>query len=158
MIQAIPLNPRLVQEWNYSFEMRYERHIVSQSMGRARVKIFLDKGALKNFLEYYIGEPPSQERQELFLQELFPVVLLRFEVRHDDNTIGKLSSGERLVSDLTFVCRRELHKNLDGREGKCSGLKQYSGFLKGECRGNALRAYICIGGHFMGRLVVEFVF
>ena len=27
--------------------------------------------------------------------------------------------------------------------------------LKDECQGHALRAYICIGGHFM---VVEFVF
>ena len=27
-----------------------------------------------------------------------------------------------------------------------------------ECQGNALRAHIHIGGHFMGRLVVEFVF
>ena len=29
--------------------------------------------------------------------------------------------------------------------------------LKDECHGNALRAHIRIGGHFMGRLVVEFV-
>ena len=30
--------------------------------------------------------------------------------------------------------------------------------LKDECQGNTLRTHIHIGGHFMGRLVVELVF
>ena len=40
----------------------------------------------------------------------------------------------------------------------CFTYAVYVKLLNDGCQGNALRALICIGGHFMGRLVVEFVF
>lgn len=48
------------------------------------------------------------------------MIFLRFEVRHNDNTIGELSSGKRLVSGFTFIRSRKLHEDLVKRDREFS--------------------------------------